>query len=346
MQRPIALVTGAGGEMGRLLVPALAARGYSVVALDLGPLPETITAVCQEAITADITDGSAMSDLWQRVAPDAVFHLAALLSRHAERDPDRAHRVNVEATLHLMRLGRERAARGGAAVPFLFPSSIAVYGLPDADAKTAAGAVSETEWTTPTAIYGCNKLYAEMVGTYWAARAEREGTPGIDFRALRFPGMISADSVPSGGTSDYLPEMVHAAAAGIPYACFVREDTRLPFMTMPDAVEAFLTLAAANARKLTRRSYNLRGFSPTAGEFYQELRRHLPGAVVTFQPDRARQALVDTWPADVDDSRARQDWGLSPAHGLAKALGSYLVPALSGRSPQADSVLGGRNPEL
>ena len=128
-------------------------------------------------------------------------------------------------------------------VRFLFPSSIAVYGLPDAETKREAGSLKEWMWNTPTSIYGCNKLYCELVGNYLTRRAE----DGFDFRAIRFPGLISAETIPSGGTSDFAPEMIHAAAKGVPYSCFVSEDSTLPFMTMPDAIAALVRLAGADA---------------------------------------------------------------------------------------------------
>jgi len=325
-----ALVTGAGGEMGHLLLPALADRGYEVVAVDLQPLPPSLASRCAVAVQASITDAERMGDLLAQHQPQVVYHLAALLSRQAEQDPERAHAVNVEATLTLYRLVRAEAARREADVRVLFPSSIAVYGLPGLRKKAKAGAVREHEWTLPSGMYGCNKLYCEMVGAYWTTRAERAGAPGLDFRALRFPGLISAQTIPTGGTSDYAPEMIHAAAAGREYVCFVREDTRLPFMTMPDAVEAFLTLAEAPKTGLTARVYNIKAFSPTAGELEQALRVRFPRFSVRFEPDPVRQALADTWPGDVEDARARADWGFSPRHGLADALDRYLLPALQG----------------
>jgi len=315
-----ALVTGAGGEMGHLLLPSLADRGYAVVAVDLQPLPPGLASQCTEAVQGSITDASRMEELLARHRPQVIYHLAALLSRQAEQDPERAHAVNVEATLLLYRLARAEAERRGEDVRFLFPSSIAVYGLPGLRKKAEAGAVREHEWTLPSGMYGCNKLYCEMVGAYWTTRAERAEAPGLDFRSLRFPGLISAQTVPTGGTSDYAPEMVHAAAAGREYVCFVREDTRLPFMTMPDAVEAFLHLAEAPKARLTARVYNVKAFSPTAGELEEALRARFPRFTVRFAPDPVRQALVDTWPGDVEDARARADWGFAPRHSLRNAL--------------------------
>ncbi|HEX4826487.1 MAG TPA: NAD-dependent epimerase/dehydratase family protein [Candidatus Polarisedimenticolaceae bacterium] len=327
----IALVTGAGGEMGHLLLPELTRAGYDLVTLDLNPLDEGLRPLCAEAVTGSVADSALLTRLFREHPPEVVFHLAALLSSKSERDPDLAHEINVGATLDLFRLGRERARQSGVDVRFLFPSSIAVYGLPDAAAKARAGAVAEDQWNQPAGMYGCNKLYDEMVGSYFTARARKDGTPGLDFRAIRFPGLISAETLPSGGTSDYAPEMIHAAAQGHPYACFVSADTRMPFMTMPDAVGALLRLDAAPAAKLTTRVYNIGAFSPSAAEIRDAVLTHYPDAEIVFEPVAWRQAIVDTWPESVDDSRARRDWGHAPKYRLAEAVKNYLVPALQAR---------------
>ena len=267
-------------------------------------------------------------DARRRHHPEIVFHLAAVLSTKAERDPDLAYDVNTHGTVSLFRRARDEARVRGGSVRFFFPSSIAVYGLADARAKEAAGAVKENDWNCPSGMYGINKLYCETLGSYFTRRALERGEPGIDFRSIRFPGLVSAETLPSGGTSDYAPEMIHAAAQGKPYACFVRADTRLPFMTMPDAVDALLALTFADPRALTTRVYNIGAFSPSAAEIRAALLEPFPDARIDFEPEAARQAIVDTWPADVDDRRARVDWGHSPRLGLREALRDYLVPAL------------------
>jgi threonine 3-dehydrogenase len=324
MSQPVALVTGAGGELGRSLLPRLAQRGFAVVALDRAPLPAELAGPCRQTLVLDIQDSTALTRVVREHAPQRVFHLAAILSAHAERDPDLAQRVNVEATLALLELCRESAEP----VRFLFPSSIAVYGLPDRATKREQGAIKEWMWTTPACLYGCHKLYCELVGTYWSQRTRDPGGAGLDFRALRFPGLISADTLPTGGTTDYAPLMVHAASRGEPYACFVEEDSRLPFMTMPDAMAALLALADADPARLSRRAYNVRGFSASAGEIREQVLRQFPAARVSFAPQATRQRLVDSWPEDVDDSRARRDFAPAPRHGLAEAFGEYLAPGL------------------
>lgn len=249
--------------------------------------------------------------------------------------PETAHEVNVQGTLNVLRLAVEEARSLGRAIKFLFPSSIAVYGLPTLATKRTAGKVAEDGWLAPITMYGCNKLYCEHLGRYFARHYRQlapQGQPGgVDFRAIRFPGLISAFTVPSGGTSDYAPEMLHAASQRRPYACFVREDTRIPFMTMPDAIQALLTLMEAPAESLTTLVYNVSAFSPTAGELADRVRKAFPEEQITFAPDARRQTIVDSWPEDVDDARARRDWGFRPEYDLDRAFDEYLLPNVKRR---------------
>jgi nucleoside-diphosphate-sugar epimerase len=175
-------------------------------------------------------------------------------------------------------------------------------------------------------------LYCEQLGHYYARRYKQLDAGShagrVDFRAVRFPGLISAVTMPSGGTSDYAPEMIHAAAEGQPYACFVRPDTQIPFMAMPDGVEALLRLAAAPRASLTRSAYNLGAFAPTAEQVRDEVLQAFPDADITFTVDEKRQGIVDSWPADVDDSAARRDWGFAPAYDFTSAFRDYLIPTI------------------
>jgi len=336
MRKEVVLVTGASGEMGQALIQRLAAGGVrNILALDVRPLPDEIRRHCPYSITGDLLDDKLIDRLVSEFSIPRIFHLAALLSTRAEFTPEAAHRVNVNGTLGLLKLAVDQAMWLGQPVKFLFPSSIAVYGLPDLAAKGWAGAVKEHEWNIPTTMYGCTKLYAEHLGRYYARHyrqlaAERPHHT-VDFRAIRFPGLISAFTVPSGGTSDYGPEMLHAAARGEPYACFVREDTIMPFMAMPDAIKALLLLEAAPQERLTTHAYNVTSFSLSAGDFRQEVLRAFPGAQITFAPDLKRQAIVDSWPVNQDDSRARQDWGWAPDYSQRRAFDEYLVPNIRER---------------
>jgi nucleoside-diphosphate-sugar epimerase len=217
---------------------------------------------------------------------------------------------------------------------FLYPSSIAVYGLPDLDTRDRAQAVREDQWNTPQTMYGCNKLYCEHLGRYYSRHYKQlaaEAALRVDFRCIRFPGLISADTVPSGGTSDYAPEMLHAAARGVPYASFVRPDTRIPLMVMPDAIDALMRLAAAPRERLTMTAYNTMAFNPSAEEIRAAVMRAFPGAAVTWAVDEKRQRIIDSWPEAVDDRPAREQWGFAPMYDLARAFEAYLAPRIRER---------------
>ena len=333
---PVALITGANGEIGRSLLERLHADGrYRVVTLDLTPLPERFRPMCHETYAGNILDRYLLDQLAAHHEIEVVFHLAALLSTRGERDPDLAHQINVEGTLHLMRMAQQQSARLGKPVRFVLPSSIAVYGLPSLEAKAAHPRVTEEQFLEPITMYGCNKLYCEHLGRYFMRHYRSVGAVSanarLDFRALRFPGLISADTVPSGGTSDYGPEMLHHAAQGKPYACFVGPEARLPFMAMPDAVRALLQLLDAPAETLSLPSYNVGAFSLSAQEFAERVKRAFPRADITFAPDPGRARIVDSWPGDVDDARARADWGWQPAYDLDRAFDDLLVPAVRAR---------------
>jgi threonine 3-dehydrogenase len=330
------LITGAGGEIGHGLIAHIAKAGKQpVVTLDVNPLEPSLGRMVQREFTGSIMDKPLLERILSEFEVETVYHLAALLSTRSEFTPTTAHQVNVEGTLNLLEFSQREAESHGRPVTFLYPSSIAAYGLPDLATKRRAGRVKEDDYNTPSTMYGCNKLYCEQLGRYYARfykqLAAEQQSGRIDFRSVRFPGLISAMTVPSGGTSDYAPEMIHAAAQGEAYACFVRPDTRIPFMAMPDGVEALLTLAAAPRASLTRTAYNLAAFSPSADDVRQEVMRAFPSADITWQTDVKRQGIVDSWPEDVDDSAARQDWGFAPAYDFVHAFRDYLIPTIGQR---------------
>jgi threonine 3-dehydrogenase len=339
MRKSSVLITGAGGEIGHGLIHRLAADGSrSIVTVDLAPLDADLANKVQREVTGSILDRALLERVLAEFEIDLVFHLAALLSTRSEFSPVTAHEVNVEGTLKLLEFAQHEAESHGRPVVFLYPSSIAAYGLPGTDAKRQAGRVREDQWAEPTTMYGCNKLYCEQIGRYYARHykqlAAESHSGRVDFRAVRFPGLISAATVPSGGTSDYAPEMVHAAAKGEPYACFVRPDTRIPFMAMPDGVDALLALARAPRERVRQVVYNVGAFAPTADEIRQEVTRAFPAAAINYHVDTKRQGIVDSWPEDVDDSAARRDWGFSPKYDFEGAFGEYLIPEIRNRYKQ------------
>ncbi len=336
MRKPVILITGASGEIGHGLIEDLAASEQtSIITVDLQPLPRAHRDMVDREYLGSILEIHLLERILAEFEVRTIYHLAALLSTRAEFSPIAGHQVNVEGTLKLLDFAQSQGESHGRPVVFLYPSSIAAYGLPDLATKNTVGRLCEHEWNQPTTMYGCNKLYCEHLGKYYANHYKQlaaETLSGkVDFRSIRFPGLISAVTVPSGGTSDYAPEMIHAAAQAQSYACFVRPDTRIPFMTMPDAVAALLRLARADRSSLSRSVYNITAFNPSAGEIAELVRRGFPSAQINFQPDIKRQAIVDSWPADVDDSAARKDWGLDPRFDLERAFSDYLIPTISER---------------
>lgn len=334
MRKEVILITGAAGEIGQALIQSLAETGEQrLLTLDLHAMPSRFQGISTH-ITGDVLDQTLLTRLITEFEVAAIYHLAALLSTRGEFAPELAHRVNVEGTMRLLQLAAEQSQRRGTPVRFIFPSSIAVYGVPDLETKTKSAQIRERDWNYPTTMYGCNKLYCEIVGSYYSHHYQQLAVNRpvlLDFRSVRFPGLISAFTVPSGGTTDYGPAMLHAAAKGEPYACFVREDSRLPFMAMPDAITALLRLSNAPAEALSRRVYNVTSFDLTAGEFRDRVKAAFPGADISFEPDVRRQGIVDSWPSGLQDSPARRDWGWEPAYDVDRAFDEYLVPNIKVR---------------
>ena len=330
------LITGANGEIGHGLIAHLCQQGAEhIVAVDLQPLDPALQADCHTFIQADITDPALIARLESKFAFSTIYHLASILSTRGERDPEAAHRVNVDGTIYLLRMATEQSRKAGRSTRFIYPSSIAAFGLPDTATKHRVGRVREAEWCYPATMYGCNKLSCETLGRYYARFYRRldedRSAPRVDFRCLRFPGLISALTVPTGGTSDYGPEMLHHAAQGKPYVCFVRPDSRLPFMVMPDAIKALLLLEGAPREALTQDVYNVTSFSPSAAEILDLILAAYPRAEVSFSPDINRQGIVDSWPEDVDDSAARRDWNWKPDYDFRRAFDEYLIPTIARR---------------
>lgn len=334
MTEKLVLVTGACGEIGQALVQGLAQQGgYKIVTADLASLPDSIKSMSAE---------HAQGDLVYKIKTfydydfDVIFHLAASLSSKAEVSSEDAHRINVEGTMQLLMLAAYRSEKYKKSVKFLFPSSIAAYGLPDVEAKKAAGAVKEDACNTPHTMYGCNKLYCEKLGVYYSkyfGQKHLDDNPPhmLDFRAIRFPGLISAFTLPSGGTSDYGPEMLHAAAQDKPYSCFVREDTKISFMAMPDAIKSLLMLVDVPRENLHHEVYNIAAFAITAGQFRERACKAFPGADITFDPNPRRQGIVDSWPEDVDDSLARTEWNWKPDYDADAFFDDYFLPEIRKR---------------
>ena len=329
-----ALVTGACGEIGQALVQALAMRGgYQITTSDLAPLPDSIRKISAEHVQGDLVY---KIKTFYDYDFDVIFHLAASLSSKAEVESEEAHRINVEGTLQLLMLAAYRSEKHHKSVKFLFPSSIAAYGMGNLAVKRAAGRVKENEYNTPQTMYGCNKLYCEKLGIYYGkffGQKHLDDNPPhfLDFRSIRFPGLISAFTLPSGGTSDYGPEMLHAAAQGKDYACFTREDSKISFMAMPDAIRSLLMLMDAPRANLNHQVYNIAAFALTAGEFRDRALKAFPGASISFEPNPRRQGIVDSWPEGVDDSLARAELVWHPDYDAARLFDDFFLPEIRKR---------------
>ena len=336
MRKQVVLVTGVNGEIGHSLVAHLAENDTcDVIGLDVMPIDDSIQKYLFKFIQGDILDQMLLGRLVAEYEIRSIIHLASILSTKAEYNPETAHRVNVEGTLNLLRLAVEQAAWQGKSVKFIYPSSIAAYGIPTLALKQQQKPVHEDQWLQPTTIYGCNKLYCEHLGRYYSSYykqlAADQTKYTIDFRGLRFPGLISAVTIPTGGTSDYGPEMLHHAAQNKPYDCFVRPDSVLPFMVMPDAVKSIIMLEEAERVQLSQLVYNVTSFSASAETLKQITEKAFPNAEISFVVDQKRQRIVDTWPAEIDDSAARKDWGWCPDYNLENSFQDYVIPGVKNR---------------
>ena len=301
------LVTGAGGQVGLDLLRVLQARGDEVHASDIAPPEHSPVDVPWHRL--DVTDAGSVHGLIEEVRPESVFHLAAILSARGEANPMRTYAVNQTGTLNLLETCRQLEVR-----QVLFTSTIAAFGPPLPEP------VGDDVALKPTTMYGVTKVAGELLGAYYNTRY------GLDFRAVRFPGLISA-VLPGGGTSDYAPLMYYDSLRAGGYEAFCRPDTAIPLMYMPDALLALVELSAAPRERLTRCVYNIAAFSPTAQQIADDVARAIPGADITFKPDPVRQAILDSWPRTFDDRLARHDWDWRPHYDLSR-MTDDLVPKL------------------
>ncbi len=304
------LVTGACGQIGSELTPALRARygSENVVASDIAePTPALRDAGPFEFV--DVTRREQIEEVVERYKIDTLYHMAAILSASGEKNPQLAWRVNVGGLYNVLEVAREREL-----VRVFCPSSIAVFGPETPKENTPQETVLR-----PTTMYGITKVTGELLGNYYFHRF------GVDVRGLRYPGIISAETMPGGGTTDYAVEIFYEALKHKRYTCFVREDTVLPMMYMPDCIRATMMLMEADLSRLRYRTeYNLSGLSFSAGELAAEIQKHIPDFVCTFEPD-FRQQIADSWPRTIDDTPAREDWGWAPKYDLAAMVEDMLA---------------------
>ena len=333
MREKIILITGSNGEIGQELIKTLSQiSDMKIVALDLQPPADEISHFLYENITGNILDKNLLEQIGSTYEIHEIYHLAALLSTKAEFAPHIAHEVNVTGTLNMLTLAVDQAKSQGNIIKFFFPSSIAIYGLENEAIKNSAGAITELEYCNPITMYGCNKLYCEKLGIYYSAHyhqlSEDYQTHLIDFRSIRFSGLISHATEPQGGTSDYIPQMLHAAARGEVYQCFVNKNTRMPFMTMSDAINSVIQLMNAKNSDIISRIYHLSTFSPTAEEFANLLKTYFPNFELEYVINHKRQQMVNSWPIDLNCDKAKNEWNWMPKYNLQTAFSDYLIPGI------------------
>jgi nucleoside-diphosphate-sugar epimerase len=307
MSMPKILVIGANGQIGTELVEALIAQhGHdAVIASDIAPLGAVSDAPYE---MLDALDASALERLITRRSVTQIYLLAAALSARGEQQPAWAWDLNMRSLLNVLELARKHNLER-----VFWPSSIAAFGPTTPCTNTPQHAVMD-----PTSVYGISKLAGEGWCRWYFEKH------GVDVRSLRYPGLVSYKTTPGGGTTDYAVNIFHAAKRDGHYDCFLRADTALPMMYMPDAIRATLELMEAPAAQIKERnSYNLAGISFTPAQLAQEIRKHLPQFTINYAPD-FRQAIADSWPQSIDDIAARKDWLWKPSFGLSEIVTEML----------------------
>ena len=314
------LVTGAAGQIGSELVAALRRRdgAAAVIASDIRIPTAQAAGEAGPFEPLDCTRPEQIQDVVRRHGITTIYHLAALLSAVAEEKPQAAWALNIGGLYAVLETARQYHCA------VFFPSSIGAFGPTTPRDRTPQDTVQR-----PTTIYGVTKVTGEMLGDYYARRF------GVDVRGLRLPGLISHVAPAGGGTTDYAVEIFYQAIRYRHYTCFLRPDTTIEMMYMPDATRAIIELMAADPTALVHRN----AFNVTAMNFNPEqlaaaIRRHIPDFRIDYDIDPARQAIADSWPRSIDDSAARQEWGWAPRYDLAamtqdmiEKLGAKLKPA-------------------
>ena len=297
------LVTGSEGQIGSELTLELRRRygEENVVASDIRTDPKSSEGeLAGPYEVMDVTDAARWREVCGVHGIDTIVHMAAILSATGEKNPLKAWEVNINGLINAL-----ETARALELTQVLCPSSIAVFGHGCPRENTP----QETA-LKPSTMYGVTKVCGELLCDYYVHRF------GVDARGLRYPGIISAETLPGGGTTDYAVDIYYKAIEEKRYTCFVREDTRLPMMYMPDCIKGTIDLMEADFTRLKHHGdFNIGAMSFTVGELATSIKRHIPEFEVSYEPDE-RQAIADSWPASLDDSAARAEWGWEPSFDL------------------------------
>lgn len=305
------LVTGATGQIGSELTPALRARygAENVVAAGHRAAPDPALLEAGPFLFLDVSDPAALEQAVRQHGIDAIFHLAALLSAEAEANPQRAWEINMQGLMNVLEAAREHRCA------VFFPSSIAAFG-PDIPRRHAPQHTSQR----PRTMYGVTKVAGELLCDYYHHHF------GVDSRGVRYPGLISHVAKPGGGTTDYAVEIFYAAREGRPFVCPLKAETVLPMMYMADAIRAAIGLMEADPAGLRERNaFNVAAMSFAPRELAAAIEARLPGFAMRYEVDPLHQAIAESWPESLDDSAARQEWGWQQAYDLDAMVEEMLA---------------------
>ncbi|WP_159469606.1 NAD-dependent epimerase/dehydratase family protein [Dyadobacter sp. 3J3] len=300
------LVIGANGQIGSVLVDYL--RGMygesQVIASDL-----KVNSERQDYFEVlDATDAKTLDKIVKCHSITQIYHLAAILSAKGEQNPLNTWQINMQTYFNVLEVARENGVK-----KIFYPSSIAVFGA------HVHGLADQFSYLDPSTVYGISKAAGENWSNYYFNRY------GMDIRSLRYPGIISYQSMPGGGTTDYAVDIYHKAVKGEHFDCFLEENTTLPMIYMNDAMDATVRLMEAPAEKITvRTGYNLAGMSFSPKEIFESIRKIIPNFEISYKPD-SRQAIAESWPQQIDDSKARADWGWRPAYSLDRMTEEMII---------------------
>jgi len=309
------LVIGAAGQIGSELVPFLRNKYGNDNVIATGrktPLPDVIKK-SGPVIYLDALEGNTLSRVFYEYEVDTIFHMASILSATGEKMPQTAWDINMNGLINVLEASRRYNIKN-----VIWPSSIAAFGPTTPRDNTPNITVLQ-----PTTMYGITKVAGELLAEYYYKKY------GLDVRSMRLPGIISSETLPGGGTTDYAVEIFYEAIKNKKYTCFLREDTVLPMMYMPDCSKCMVDILEADNSKLKRRVYNITGMSFSAGEIAAEIKKHIPEFQIDYKPD-FRQEIADSWPKSIDDSLAREEWGWNPSFDLT-SMTKDMIEILSKR---------------
>ena len=310
------MVSGAAGQIGTELLKVLRKKHgpSNVLAVDIQKLADPSLADSGPFEFCDVTKPEQIEKIVRKYRIGTIFHMAAILSARGEKNPHQAWDVNINGTYNILETAREHKM-----VRVFIPSSIAAFG-----SETPRENTPQETILRPKTMYGVTKVAGELLGDYYVRRFN------LDVRGCRFPGIISHETLPGGGTTDYAVAIFYEAVKNKRYVCFLKEDTRLPMMYMPDCLKSVMDLMEADFGRLRHHAdFNLSAMSFTPAELAAEIKKHIPEFRCEYKPD-FRQAIADSWPMSIDDSAAREEWGWKPDYDLA-ATTKDMLAALSKR---------------